>query len=329
MDRKQALLAWTQQSLNDTECYIKPASNDASFRSYFRVFSRSDTFIIMDAPTEHENCLPFIDISKRLDLTGVQVPIIIDKNLSEGFLLLTDLGTVQYLNILNQENFISLYEDAIDKLHLIQDKTDCSDLPHYSHKLLQTELDLFTQWFIKEHLGITLDDKQRKTITDYEDLLIKNALAQPQAFVHRDYHSRNLMKTKDNNPGILDFQDAVIGPITYDLVSLLRDCYISWDKDIVYQLADDFRKRYNQLNHVNIKSEQWEKWFDFMGVQRHLKAIGIFCRLNYRDKKPNYLKDINRTLCYVKTVCENYFELTGLLKLIKDISPSMDIICEP
>ena len=328
MDRQQALLAWTQDCLNDPECYFKPASNDASFRSYYRVFSRGDTFIIMDAPTQHENCLPFINISEKLNKIGIQVPVVLHQDLKQGFLLLTDLGTVQYLSILKQENFQQLYQDAIDKLHIMQQEIDMRDLPVYSEELLQTELNLFTKWFVGEHLAVEIKPKHDEIIKNYEKLLIDNALEQPQKFVHRDYHSRNLMKSKDNNPGVLDFQDAVIGAVTYDLVSLLRDCYIVWKPEDVYKLAENFRIKYNQLNNCTIDSKQWQTWFDLMGVQRHLKAIGIFCRLNYRDKKPDYLKDINRTLCYVKTTCQKYQELHQLGQFIQEITPSIDILCE-
>jgi aminoglycoside/choline kinase family phosphotransferase len=328
MKRKQALLAWTQTVLNDTECYVKPASNDASFRSYWRVFSKLHTYIIMDAPIEHEDCIPFIDISQRLEKCGLQAPKVIAHDLTQGFLLLSDLGTVQYLSILNKDNYKSLYQDAIKSIHTMQQKTVKSGLPLYDHNLLNAEMDLFDQWFIKKHLGISLSTKQSNTLGNTKKLLIDNALKQPQSFVHRDFHSRNLMKTEKSNPGILDFQDAIIGPITYDLVSLLRDCYVSWNESIVQQLADEFRLEYNQLNHDNIEPEQWFRWFDFMGIQRHLKAIGIFCRLNYRDQKSNYLKDINRTLKYIKCTGNKYKELGDFLDLISEITPNMDLICE-
>jgi len=328
MDRKKTLLSWVQKTLDDPECYVKSASSDASFRSYWRVFSRLQTYIVMDAPVEHENCLPFIDISKKLDDSGVHIPKVFASDLEQGFLLLSDLGTIQYLNVLNKNNYLSLYQDAIQALHTIQQQTSNENLPLYDNTLLKQELALFDEWFIEQHLGISLDSEQLDIISCCQELLITNALQQPQTFVHRDYHSRNLMKTIKNNPGILDFQDAVIGPVTYDLVSLLRDCYISWDEKVIYQLSDSFRQDYNQLNALSIEPDQWQKWFDLMGVQRHLKAIGIFCRLNYRDHKPAYLKDINRTLCYVKWACAKHPELQQFLNLIHKITPSIDLICE-
>jgi len=328
MDRHKSLLLWTQKVLNDSDCYIKPASNDASFRSYWRVFSHGQTYIIMDAPPEYENCTPFIEISKILSKTGVLVAEVLQQDLQQGFLLLTDLGTVQYLSVLDESNCHALYQDALEALHSIQQKAERSGLPLYNSSLLLNELELFEQWFVSTHLQITLTAPQKDIIKNCNTLLVENALSQPQVFVHRDYHSRNLMKTKKNNPGILDFQDAVVGAVTYDLVSLLKDCYICWDEPFINSMSDGFRKRFNQLNQQNISSEQWQKWFDWMGLQRHLKVVGIFCRLNYRDNKPNYLKDLKLTLCYIKSVCKKYSEFTALLDLINEISPSMESLCK-
>lgn len=327
MDRHQALLSWVKNELNDPKCYVKPASNDASFRSYWRAFSQVNTYIVMDAPPNHEDCIPFIEISKKLALTGVQVPIVIAKDLTQGFLLLTDLGTVQYLDILDNDNYIKLYQAAIESLLIIQQRASQINIPEYNKQLLQQELNLFGDWFVNKHLDIVLSVEQDKVIQEVQSLLINNAIEQPQSFVLRDYHSRNLMKTKDNNPGILDFQDAVIGPVTYDLVSLLKDCYVLWDENTINNLSDQFRQKFNALNSTEISTNQWQRWFDLMGLQRHLKVVGIFCRLNYRDNKPNYLKDLKLTLFYITQVCKKYEELTPLLTLINEITPSMDKIC--
>ncbi len=328
MDRHKALLAWTQEVLQDLDCYINSASNDASFRSYWRAFSKGKTYIIMDAPVEHEDCTSFIKVSKILTEAGIQAPVIIEKDLEKGFLLLSDLGNVQYLSVLNEHNFLSLYGDALVALHTMQQITNLHEIPLYSHKLLLDELKLFEQWFVKAHLDVKLSTNQQTIINNCNTILIKNALTQPQVFVHRDYHSRNLMKTKNNNPGVLDFQDAVVGAVTYDLVSLLKDCYIQWNEDSVNQIVDEFRQKYNKMNTTNFTSQQWQKWFDLMGLQRHLKVVGIFCRLNYRDNKPNYLKDLNLTLCYIKSTCKKYPDFLPLLELIDDISPSMDSLCK-
>ena len=327
MNRKTALLEWTQYKLQDQDCYIKSASSDASFRSYWRTYSQSKTYIVMDAPTEHEDCLPFIEISKILIESGVNAPAILHQDLNQGFLILTDLGSTQYLEILNQENYKELYQDALNALHNIQQKSSQAHLKAYDKTLLKQEMQLFDEWFINRHLDIKLSESQKTTIHDCQNLLINNALEQPQSFVHRDYHSRNLMFTKDNNPGVLDFQDAVVGPVTYDLVSLLKDCYISWDETDVNQISDEFRLQFNLLNQTTITETQWQRWFDLMGMQRHLKAVGIFCRLNYRDNKPNYLKDINRTLCYIKSVCHKYEELKPFIIIIEAITPSLESLC--
>ena len=238
-----------------------------------------------------------------------------------------DLAPIQRFE--NQDTYKHLYNDAINALHTMQQNTDLSDTPVYDKNLLRLELSLFEEWFINKHLNSRLNEKQSHTLNKSLDLLIDNALRQPQTFVHRDYHSRNLMKTKNNNPGVLDFQDAVVGPVTYDLVSLLKDCYISWDQSIVDELSDDFRKEYNQTNHSNIKSDQWQRWFDLMGIQRHLKVLGIFCRLNYRDNKANYLKNLKLTLHYVKQACERYIDLHPLLDVINEITPNMGKLCKP
>ncbi len=329
MDRQKELMVWTQEVLDDSHCYIKSASSDASFRSYWRVFSQGQTYIVMDAPIEHEDCTPFITVSKKLSDAGLHVPLVIKQNLELGFLLLSDLGNVQYLSILNEDNFKNLYKDALTALHAIQQKVNTADIPLYDDDLLKSELELFEQWFVNVHLDVELSEQQKDIIQNCNQILIQNALAQPQVFVHRDYHSRNLMKVKDNNPGILDFQDAVVGAATYDLVSLLKDCYIQWDEKAINQMVDDFRQKYNKLNATNYNSQQWQKWFDLMGLQRHLKVVGIFCRLNYRDNKPNYLKDLNLTLCYIKSTCAKYTEFQPLLTLINEISPSMDSLCKP
>lgn len=328
MDRQQALLLWAQEQLNDSGCYVRPASSDASFRSYWRVFCKGQTYVVMDAPPEHENCLPFIEISQKLALCGLHVPIVLKKDLQQGFLLLSDLGTVQYLDVLEQDNFQTLYIDAINALHLLQQKANQLNIPKYDESLLQQELHIFEDWFIKKHLNASLSCEQYNTLKSCGTLLIENALQQPQTFVHRDYHSRNLMKTNNNNPGILDFQDAVIGAVTYDLVSLLKDCYVRWNEQNIYQLCDKYRVQYNKLNNTRFESHQWQRWFDLMGLHRHLKILGIFCRLNYRDNKPNYLKDLNLTMYYVKATCAKYQEFQPLLNLINDLSPSVDNLCE-
>ncbi|MCK5716677.1 MAG: phosphotransferase, partial [Thiomargarita sp.] len=263
-----------------------------------------------------ENCLPFIDIAKRLQESGANVPKIVASNLEHGFLVLTDLGEQVYLPALaHQEQVEHLYQDALDALLLMQTHTATHNLPLYDHQLLHNEMDLFTHWLWGKHLNFP---SPPDTVKPCFELLSHSALSQPQVFVHRDYHSRNLMCLPQNNPGILDFQDAVLGPITYDLVSLLRDCYISWPLKQVQGWALDY---YAHAQHANllkgIDQKQFLQWFDWMGIQRHLKASGIFARLYHRDGKSGYLKDIPRTLNYIVEVTAHYPELTPLHQVVK------------
>jgi len=312
-DRLEQLKHWLESELDFSEYTITPASTDASFRRYFRVAHQGESFIVMDAPPEKENSRPFIDISRMLFDVGLNVPAVIDYDLEQGFLLLSDLGSRSYLDELNGDSVERLYGDALSALATIQ---TCipgdAGLPAYDRALLLKELELFREWLLGRHLGITPDAAQAATINAAFSLLADNALEQPQVCVHRDYHSRNLMVRQRNNPGILDFQDAVIGPVTYDLVSLLRDCYIEWPRAQV----EDWALGYQQLALQSgiLREEHGDpvrflRWFDLMGMQRHLKAAGIFARLNHRDGKSGYLGDIPRTLAYVVEVASRHDEL--------------------
>ncbi len=312
-ERLEQLKHWLESELDFSEYTITPASTDASFRRYFRVAHQGESFIVMDAPPEKENSRPFIDISRMLFDVGLNVPAVIDYDLEQGFLLLSDLGSRSYLDELNGDSVERLYGDALSALATIQ---TCipgdAGLPAYDRALLLKEMGLFREWLLGRHLGITPDAAQAAAINAAFSLLVDNALEQPQVCVHRDYHSRNLMVTQRNNPGILDFQDAVIGPVTYDLVSLLRDCYIEWPRTQV----EDWALGYQQLAlQSGILREEHEdpvrflRWFDLMGMQRHLKAAGIFARLNHRDGKSGYLGDIPRTLAYVVEVASRHDEL--------------------
>jgi aminoglycoside/choline kinase family phosphotransferase len=312
-ERLEKLKNWLESELDFSEYTLKPASADASFRRYFRVAHQGESFIVMDAPPDNENSRPFIDISRMLFDVGLNVPAVIDYDLEQGFLLLSDLGSRSYLDELNGDSVERLYGDALSALATIQ---TCipgdAGLPAYDRALLLKELELFREWLLGRHLGITPDAAQAATINAAFSLLVDNALQQPQLCVHRDYHSRNLMVRQRNNPGILDFQDAVIGPVTYDLVSLLRDCYIDWPRAQV----EDWALGYQQLALQSgiLREEHGDpvrflRWFDLMGVQRHLKAAGIFARLNHRDGKSGYLGDIPRTLAYVVDVASRYDEL--------------------
>ncbi len=297
---------------------IAPASADASFRRYFRV-TRADggTLIAMDAPPQHEDCAPFIDITQRLERAGLRVPHIHARNDAAGFLLLDDLGAIDYLQRLSPETADTLYGAAIDALHRLQG-AETAGLPDYDEALLAAELALFTDWFLDRHLGIRLDADQQATFSTVFRRLIDNALAQPRVFVHRDYHSRNLMVGADDEPGIIDYQDAVCGPISYDLVSLLRDCYIAWPEAHVAEWMRAFTDEAVARGRMTAEeAAQFPRWFDLMGVQRHLKAIGIFARLNHRDGKPGYLGDIPRTLDYVLRVGARHDETRPLTELLQ------------
>ncbi|KAA3638803.1 MAG: aminoglycoside phosphotransferase [Proteobacteria bacterium] len=314
---------WLADHFGHRNFSMSPASADASFRQYFRVIINDRSFILMDAPPEQEDLTAFIQVQKMLIKNHTHVPQIFGQNLELGFLLLSDLGSTLYLDVLNHDNAESLYKQAIDSLLKLQLTPQTTPLPKYSQQLLTDEMCLFDDWFIHEHLGYQLTDKQRRILKETRQWLLGYALEQPQVMVHRDYHSRNLLLTEDNNPGIIDFQDAVHGPFSYDLVSLLKDCYISWPDTMVIDLCNYFLNRYNDINHSTISQRQFMNWFHTMTAQRHLKTIGIFCRLNYRDGKSNYLNDIPRTLNYLKQVAEQYPELYEFNQLLIELQPKI------
>jgi len=299
------------------------ASSDASFRRYFRItLATEDSYIVMDAPPFKEDTGPFIHVSALMADIGLNVPVVKQANIEDGFLLLSDLGDIQYLSVLTADNANSLYGDAIRALLNLQAGAPRQGLPLYNHELLLREMELFREWYLQKHLGLRLSAKQQAMLDDMFELLAQSALEQPQVCVHRDYHSRNLMVTTANNPGILDFQDAVIGAVTYDLVSLLKDCYVAWPAEQVRNWALDYQQQAQQKEIMQpVSEQQWLQWFDWMGVQRHLKATGIFARLDQRDGKPGYLKDIPRTLSYVLDVTDRYKALHPLNDLISSINP--------
>jgi hypothetical protein len=305
-----------------------PASADASFRRYFRLQSGQESFIAMDAPPAQEDCLPFVRIAGYLEAMRLNAPRVIEANLDDGFLLLSDLGSRQYLQELQQDasTVPGLYNDALAALVTMQRRGAAYQglLPPYSEELLRFEVSLFHDWLSEKHLGISLTEDEGREWQDCCDMLVANALDQPQVFVHRDYHSRNLMLTEQNNPGILDFQDAVEGPFTYDLASLLKDCYVKWPADQVWQWALDFYKAAEPSTRDRMDETQFRRYFELMGAQRHLKAAGIFARLNHRDGKPGYLGDIPRTLSYIVDLGQRYDELGFLVNLIEErVLPGM------
>jgi N-acetylmuramate 1-kinase len=306
--RKITMLDWLESDLALTVKHCEPASSDASFRRYFRITLPDQQLIVMDAPPDKENIAQFIKVAELLRLTNVNVPAIYHQNLEDGFLLLEDFGSHSFLDKLNTDNATPLYGSALDSLLMLQTNTDINKctLPHYDEALLQRELGIFEDWFIKQSLNMEIPAAIWNNVCN---ILVKSALEQPITCVHRDYHSRNLMILEDNSVGIIDFQDAVIGPVTYDLVSLLRDCYIALPQDQIVQWTNQHYQKLKQANRIACDLPLFMRWFDLMGMQRHLKAIGIFSRLNLRDGKSGYLKDIPRTLNYVVAQTQAYPEL--------------------
>ncbi|MCH8080728.1 MAG: phosphotransferase [Proteobacteria bacterium] len=321
--RLQQLNQWLAEIIGSEDYQLQPASGDASFRRYFRLTHNDETCIVMDAPPAQEGCSPFIDVAERLLAVNINVPRILEKDLKQGFLLLSDLGDEQYLDHLTEESADKLYQDAMQALFCMQQQTDTNGLPPYDEKLLLQEMELFRDWLLKKHIGLDLSKEIQTMLDEVFKLLLDEALAQPKVFVHRDYHSRNLMINgsgfDSGNPGVLDFQDAVCGPFTYDLVSLLKDCYIKWPGQQIRGWAHNFFEQIAE-NHPDIDEEKFMQWFDLMGVQRHLKASGIFARLCHRDGKSGYLADIPRTLSYIVDLNGEYPELQGLIELIQGIS---------
>ncbi len=297
---------------------LRPASGDASFRRYFRLNRGADTFVVMDAPPGKEDCGPYMQIAGFLQQMGVHGPQVLEANIGQGFLLLTDLGSRQYLSELldRPKRAGELYGDALRALATLQSAGEGlkRQLPPYNEKLLRFELSLFDDWLCDRHLGIGFNQEEERDWEQCCDLLVANAMSQPLVFVHRDYHSRNLMLVDDNNPGILDFQDAVEGPLTYDLVSLLKDCYISWPADRVRDWAGAFHRMATTASTLSLT--EFMRCFELTGVQRQLKAAGIFARLNHRDGKPAYLRDVPRTLNYVIDIAPRYPELRFVSQLI-------------
>jgi aminoglycoside/choline kinase family phosphotransferase len=300
---------------------LRPASSDASFRRYFRVDgAQGATYIVMDAPPPQEDVRPFIHVAEVFSQTGASVPKILQQDVERGFLLLSDLGSTTYLNQINNDSAHKLYMDAIDSLVMIQAQSKPGVLPQYDRALLLRELMLFPDWYIGKHLGVTLSDKQTADLNKVFDLLLANNLAQAQVYVHRDYHSRNLMVLPQGNPGILDFQDAVYGPITYDLVSLLRDAYIQWDEEMVLDWTIRYWERAKRAGlPVNPDIDVFYRDFEYMGLQRHIKVLGIFARLYHRDGKDAYLKDLPLVREYTVNAARRYKELAPLVRLLNDL----------
>jgi aminoglycoside/choline kinase family phosphotransferase len=318
-ERLELLRAWLAGPLAGAAFSLAPASADASFRRYFRVTLDAGTRIVMDAPPQREDSRPFVQVAQLMHDAGIHVPQVLAADLDQGFLLLTDLGDTTYLNALNEDNAAVLFSDAINALIAWQRASRPGVLPPYDRALLQREMDLFPDWYVGRHLGLTLSDAQRATLSRINNLLADSALAQPAVYVHRDYMPRNLMVSTPN-PGVLDFQDAVYGPITYDVASLFRDAFISWPEERVIDWAARYWERAKQAQlPVDADFGEFYRAFEWMGLQRHLKVLGIFARICYRDGKPAYLEDAPRFIAYVRAVCARYAALAPLAQLLDEL----------
>ncbi len=322
--------------LGDTTAQLEIASADASFRRYFRVHVRDRTLILMDAPPEQEDIGAWLEIGALMHAAGLNVPEVLAADMADGLVLMGDLGSSHYLDVLHPDNADNLYGDAMEALARMQTGLHTDTLAPYDESFLIGEMELMPHWFLGRHLGLATDRMQWDVLEVAFRRLAASALEQPRVFVHRDFHSRNLLVTARNNPGIIDFQGALAGPVTYDLASLLRDCYIAWDRDQVEHWVESYRQglRQSGLLDAEVDATRFRFWFDRIGLQRHIKVLGIFCRLHYRDDKDGYLRYLPRVLDYVYQVTARDPELTALGELLRravgerDLSqpaaPSMD-----
>ncbi len=321
MQRQKQLAEWLSSLYPNQTFTLAPASADASFRRYFRAtFTDGSTKVIMDAPPQHEDCKPFLHIGKLFEEAGAHVPHVYAQDLAKGFLLLSDLGNTTYLQALDAGSARGLYDHAIDALIKIQLASKPNELPPYDEALLRRELNLFPEWYIAKHLGVTLTAKQQAKLEEVFARIIKNNLSQPCVYVHRDFHSRNLM-VSEPNPGVLDFQDAVYGPITYDLASLFKDAYIKWEEA---EIIDWLIRYWEKARKVGLPVREdfadfyWD--YEMMGAQRHIKVLGIFARLYHRDGKDGYLKDMPLVMEYLHKACERYIDLKPLLNILLELN---------
>lgn len=308
---------WVREVTGECDPDIVVASADASFRSYWRVRNLPHTPIVMDAPPQRENIAPWVAVADRLRAAGLHAPDVHASDAELGFVLMEDLGNRTYLPALDEHSVDALYGKALDALLVMQRDVGCEGLPAYDRHRLRQELDLLPHWFIGRHLGITPQYVGLDVLQSGFHALVEEALSQPQIFVHRDYHSRNLMITDAQSPGIIDFQDAVCGPIAYDLVSLLRDCYIAWPETKVQDWVERYREKAVEAGLTDADARTFRRWFDWIGVQRHLKVLGIFCRLWYRDGKRQYLADLPRVWKYTHDVALRYEELVPLAEMLE------------
>ena len=329
--RLQLLTAWLLSHANRYAldlATLVPASSDASFRRYFRLAGKDaegasgTTLIAVDAPPP-EKCREFVQIAKLLSAAGVNVPRVLEVDFEAGFMLVTDLGTQVYLNALNPDNARGLMRDALDALIRWQLTSKPDVLPPFDEAFLRREMELLPEWFIGRHLGREVDEKTRALLDRTFALLVESAQAQPQVFMLRDFMPRNLMlmpEPNPANPGVLDFQDAVYGPITYDVASLLRDAFLSWDEEFELDCFVYYWERARKAGlPVDADFGEFYRQLEWMGLQRHIKVLGLFCRINYRDHKPYYMKDLPRFIGYARKVAERYRPLRPFAKLLDEL----------
>jgi len=363
MQRQQQLTAWLHSQFPGKTFTLAPASADASFRRYFRVtFADGSTLVVMDAPPQQEDCRPFLHIAKLFEAAGTHVPHVYAQDLQQGFLLLSDLGNTTYLQALDTNNAHQLYGAATDALIKIQLASRENELPPYDEALLLREMRLFPEWYIAQHLNVTLTGKQHAKLEECFRRILANNLAQPRVYVHRDYHSRNLMHIESplsnspgetpshstrlqttaakslvipqagertnekgnfsTSPGILDFQDAVYGPITYDLASLFKDAYVRWEEEEIMDWLIRYWENARKAGlPVRADFGEFYRDYEWMGVQRHIKVLGIFARLYHRDGKDGYLKDLPLVMDYLHRACARYIDLKPLLNLLDELEP--------
>lgn len=326
-DRASARLAWARATLGDNSLALEPASSDASFRSYWRTHHDGRSWIVMDSPPAQEDPRPWLKIGKQLATAGLHVPAVYAQDLEQGFLLIEDLGRRLYLSELNEHNVDALYSDAMDALLLMQTRMDYRELPPFDRDVLVRGLEVMPEWFLGRHLGHMPDSGESDVLEAAFDVIIRNAQEQPRCFVHRDYHSRNLLVVEQNNPGVIDFQGALAGPITYDLASLLRDAYITWPRERIEGWVESYRQRLLVAGVIgeNVDRERFLRWFDLTGMHRHVRVLGQFYRLWYRDGKPGYLADVPRVYHYVVSVARSYPELADFVALLERHAEGRDL----
>ncbi|HJU39900.1 MAG TPA: phosphotransferase [Tahibacter sp.] len=324
--RRIARQRFIAETLGVADANVEPASADASFRSYWRVQTPQGPRVVMDSPPDTEPVAPWLDIGARLAAAGLHVPEVYAVDAAQGFLVIEDLGTQLYLPALNENTADALYADALDALHAMQTRVSPDGLPRFDRARMIAEMEYLPEWFLQRHLGIAPGCDDWDEIELAFGTIATQVAAQPYVFMHRDFHSRNLMLTGRAPPGVIDFQGAMHGPVAYDLVSLLRDCYVVWPSERVDAWAEGYRQRLVASGTIDADAARFRRWFDLAGLQRHLKVLGLFCRLCYRDGKTQYLADLPVVLDYVRDVARRYDELAGFVRFLERATAGRDLM---